>query len=224
VLDPFCGCGTTIAAAQQLDRRWIGIDITHLSIALQKYRLRDTFGLAQGVDYQVVGEPEDLAGARQLAEDDRFQFQAWALSLVEAQPVGRPSEQPGARRGKDRGMDGVIRFIEAQGRHERVIVQVKSGKVSVRDVRDLLGTIERERAAMGVLITLEEPTRDMLTDAADAGRYRSEFWGRDYPRIQVLTIEQLFGGKRVDMPTPYGTFKQAPRVNNNPGAEQNKLF
>ena len=88
VLDPFCGCGTTIAAAQKLNRQWIGIDVTHLSIALQKYRLWDSFKLVPKVDYKVVGEPEDLEGAKQLASEDRYQFQWWALSLIEARPLG----------------------------------------------------------------------------------------------------------------------------------------
>ncbi len=223
VLDPFCGCGTAVAAAHQLERRWIGIDVTHLSITLMKSRLKDMFNLSPGVDYAVLGEPEDLAGAQQLAQDDRFQFQIWALGRVEARPVGNVGPKE-IKRGKDRGIDGVIPFIEARGERGQVIVQVKSGKVGVRDVRDLRGTIERENAAMGVFLTLEQPTRDMLGEAADAGQYRSPFWKRDYPRIQVLTIEQLLEGHRVDMPTPYGTYKQAPRAKPTNDTEQPPLF
>jgi site-specific DNA-methyltransferase (adenine-specific) len=127
VLDPFCGCGTTIAAAQKLDRRWLGIDITHLSIALQKYRLKDMFGLVEKKDYAVIGEPEDLPAAQQLAQDDRYQFQWWALSLIKARPLGDTGGKQG-KKGSDKGVDGVITFIdEANGKVKRVLVQVKSG-------------------------------------------------------------------------------------------------
>ena len=171
VLDPFCGCGTTIAAAQKLGRRWIGIDITHLSIALMKYRLKDMFNLVEKQDYVVKGEPEDLSSARQLAQDGRYQFQWWALSLVKARPIGQASgnrssgpedkgQRPAGKKGADRGIDGVITFIdEAGGKAKRVLVQVKSGHLKAGEVRDLRGTVEREGAALGVLVTLEPPTR-----------------------------------------------------------------
>ena len=112
VLDPFCGCGTAIDAAHQLGRRWAGIDITHLSVALMKYRLRDRYDLRPGRDYQVIGEPTTLPGAQQLASEDRYQFQWWALSLVSAKPLGAPSGGRRSRkRGADRGIDGVINFL-----------------------------------------------------------------------------------------------------------------
>lgn len=209
VLDPFAGCGTAIAAAQKLGRRWIGIDITHLSVALLKYRLRDMFDLKPGADYQVIGEPTTVDGARALALDDRFQFQFWAASLVEAQPLGG---EP--KKGKDRGVDGVIRFLDGAGQKQapqRVLVQVKSGKVSSRDVRDLVGTVEREGAAIGVLITLEAPTRDMETEALSAGTYESALWGKRYRKIQILTIADLLAGQGIDMPPQHGTFRQAER-------------
>ncbi len=209
VLDPFAGCGTAVAAAQKLGRRWIGIDITHLSVALLKYRLRDMFDLKPGTDYQVIGEPTTVDGARALALDDRFQFQFWAASLVEAQPLGG---EP--KKGKDRGVDGVIRFLDGAGQKQtpqRVLVQVKSGKVSSRDVRDLVGTVEREGAAIGVLITLEAPTRDMETEALSAGTYESALWGKRYRKIQILTIADLLAGQGIDMPPQHGTFKQAAR-------------
>ncbi len=223
VLDPFCGCGTAIAAAHKLGRQWIGIDITHLSTALQKYRLADMFGLKQGVDYEVIGEPITLDGARQLAQDDRFQFQFWALSLIQARPFGA---QPGGRtgrRGADRGIDGTINFTEG-AEAKRVIVSVKSGGVSSRDIRDLVGTVDREKAAIGVFITLDPPTRDMIREAASAGFYRSTGWGKDYPKIQILTIEQLLAGATVDMPPAYGTFKQAERVEQKPESHNLELF
>ncbi len=213
VLDPFCGCGTAIAAAQKLGRRWIGIDITHLSVALQKYRLQDMFDLTPRVDYEVIGEPVSVDGARQLAEDDRFQFQFWALSLVQARPLGGEVGGKTGKRGKDRGVDGVITFIDdATGKPKRAMVQVKSGKVKSGDIRDLVGTVEREKAAVGLFITLEAPSKDMETEAVSAGFYYSPGWGRDYPRIQILTIEDLLDGDTPEMPSSTVTFKQAERI------------
>jgi site-specific DNA-methyltransferase (adenine-specific) len=210
VLDPFCGCGTTVAAAQKLGRRWIGIDITHLAIALQKYRLDAMF---PDVQYQVIGEPEDVGSAQQLAQDDRYQFQWWALSLVRARPLGAQAGSKAGKKGSDKGIDGVINFIdEAGGKAKRVMVQVKSGHVKAGDVRDLRGTIEREGAAIGVLITLEPPTSEMEKEAVSAGFYRSPGFNRDYRRIQILTIGDLFHGVRVEMPHEVGTFKRAPKA------------
>lgn len=209
VLDPFCGCGTAIVAAHKLKRRWLGIDITHLSVALMKYRLRDAFALEPGEDYAIIGEPTDTDGAYQLAQDDRYQFQFWATSLVEAQPLGGKM-----KKGADRGIDGVIRFVEGSGAkkdvHE-VVVQVKSGRVSVRDIRDLVGTVERERAAIGAFITLEKPTPAMLREALSAGSWVSEHWGR-FRKIQILTIDELLAGERIAMPPPHATFRRARRL------------
>jgi site-specific DNA-methyltransferase (adenine-specific) len=225
VLDPFCGCGTTIAAAQKLNREWTGIDITHLAIALQKYRLKDMFSLEEKKDYAVIGEPEDLSSARQLAQDDRYQFQWWALSLVKARPVNGDPEGKKGKKGKDRGIDGVITFIDdASAKAKRIIVQVKSGKVKSGDIRDLKGTLDREGAAMGVFLTLEPATKDMETEAATAGFYHSPGWNKDYARIQVLTIAELLADKNVQMPPVSMTFKQAEKVKSESGARQHKLF
>jgi DNA modification methylase len=213
VLDPFCGCGTAIAAAQKLDRKWIGIDITHLSIALQKNRLKDMFNLLPGKGYDVKGEPPDLGAARQLAQDDRYQFQWWALSLIEARPLGGSEGSKTGKKGSDKGIDGVITFIDDNTQKpKRVLVQVKSGHVKSGDVRDLRGTIEREGAAIGVFITLEDPTKDMLSEAAQAGFYRSPGWNKDFPKLQILTIAELLKGAEVKMPPTGATFKQAQKV------------
>jgi site-specific DNA-methyltransferase (adenine-specific) len=212
VLDPFCGCGTAIAAAQKVGREWIGIDITHLSIALQKYRLKDAFDIEPGMGYAVIGEPVDTAAAYQLAQEDRYQFQWWALSLIQARPVGGDSGSKKGRKGADQGIDGVITFLDHGDKPERILVQVKSGKVSSRDIRDLTGTIQREKAAIGVLITLEPPTQPMITEAATAGLYQSRFWGRSYPKLQILTIADLLHGAKVEMPSAATTFKQATRI------------
>jgi site-specific DNA-methyltransferase (adenine-specific) len=222
VLDPFCGCGTTIAAAQNLGRRWIGIDITHLSIALMKYRLCAMFPDAQ---FKVIGEPEDVGAARQLAHDDRYQFQWWALSLVRARPLGDGSDSKRGKKGSDKGIDGVINFIDdPSGKPKRVLVQVKSGHVKSGDIRDLRGTVEREGAAIGVFITLEPPSKDMETEAVSAGFYHSPGWGRNYPKIQILTIAELLHGAEVQMPPAHGTFKQAQRVWQPDGEQQGLDF
>jgi len=223
VLDPFCGCGTTVAAAQKLGRRWVGIDITHLSIALQKYRLKQMFPDAT---FNVVGEPTSISGARQLAEEDRFQFQWWALSLIRARPFGGSSSGKTGKKGADKGIDGLISFIDDNtSKVKQVIIQVKSGKVNSRDIRDLVGTLNRESAAIGVFLTLEEPTRDMRTEAVTAGFYHSPGWNQDYPRVQILTVKDLLDGTaRLEMPpAEFTTFKQAQQVKEE-GNTQKGLF
>ena len=207
VLDPFCGCGTAVAAAEKLKRRWLGIDVTHLAVALMKNRLKTAFDIVPGRDYEVVGEPADAGGARALAEQDRYQFQFWAMSLLEA----FPREQ--GRRGADRGIDGVVYFIDGPQRSpQKAIVQVKSGRVSSPLIRDLKGTVEREKAALGLFITLEEPTRDMRTEAVSAGFYRSEVWQRDFPKLQVRTVEELLGGRGFELPPHPSMYQAAQRV------------
>ncbi len=223
VLDPFCGCGTTIAAAYKLNRNWIGIDITQLSIALQKYRLQDSFQLSAKKDYEVVGEPQDLQSAKALANDDRYQFQWWALSLIKARPLGASSGSKVGKKGSDKGIDGVMTFLDDNsGKAKRVLVQVKSGKVKSGDIRDLRGTIERENAELGVFITLETASRDMNTEAVSAGFYHSENWNRDYPKLQIFSIEDLLNGKEVLMPQNLTTFKQAEKIGKD--VDQGKLF
>lgn len=217
VLDPFCGCGTTVAAAQKLGRRWIGIDITHLAIALQKYRLKEMFPDAA---FDVVGEPTTLGAAQQLAQDDRHQFEWWALSLIKARPVGAQAGSKQGKKGADQGIDGVMSFIDdASNKPKRALVQVKSGKVSSSQIRDLVGTVKREKAQMGIFITLEEPTGPMLKEAATAGFYQSPGFNRAYPTIQIFTIKQLLDGKTVDMPAGNVTFKQAEKAKGD-GPEQ----
>lgn len=218
VLDPFCGCGTALVAAEKLDRKWVGIDITYLSIAVMRARLMDTFGLA---DVPVIGQPTEVEGARQLSQspEGRYQFQWWALGLVDAQPVGGVE-----RKGADQGIDGKITFSDERHALQTVLVSVKSGHVGSAMVRDLKGTLERERAAMGVFITLEEPSRDMALEASTAGLYHSDLWNRDYPRVQILSIRELLGGKHPDLPASrQPTFQKAPR-NQERGAAQERLF
>jgi adenine specific DNA methylase Mod len=208
VLDPFCGCGTAVAAAQTLNRRWIGIDVTHLAIGLIKTRLHDKFGDAIKGTYQVHGEPTDLEGARRLAADDKFQFEAWALSLVGARHAGQ------VRRGADQGIDGRLFFHDdTSAKSKQIILSVKGGHTEHSHVRDLRGVLDREQAEIGVLITLEEPSKPMTKEAASAGFYKSPAFDQTFPRIQILTIEQMLAGKGIDFPRLLETtFKQAPKA------------
>lgn len=212
VLDPFCGCGTTIAVAERLKRRWLGIDITHLAINLIKHRLLNAFG--DGVAYGVIGEPESVSGAKMLARDDPMQFQSWALGLVGARPER-------VKRGADMGIDGRAFFHERPGGDTKeIILSVKGGSTGVKDVRELGHVVRREEAQIGALLTMREPTRPMREEAAAAGFYESP-WGK-HPRLQLLTIAQLLDRKNIDRPPTRAadtTFKKAPRVANG-GAEQ----
>jgi hypothetical protein len=208
VLDPFCGCGTTISAAQKLGRQWIGIDVTSLAITLIKNRLRDAYGDA--VRFEVIGEPTEIHDAERLAADDPYQFQWWALGLVGARPV----EQ---KKGADKGIDGRLFFHDEQesGATKQIIFSVKAGHVTVNQLRDLRGVIDREKAAIGVLLSLEPPTKHMRTEAASAGFYRSPWTGKDYAKLQLLTVGELLEGKQVDMPAvrqTSQTFKKAPKA------------
>jgi len=194
VLDPFCGCGTAIDAAQQLGRSWIGIDITHLSIGLIKHRLTDRYGPEIAKTYKVVGEPTTAEDAAVLAREDPFQFQAWALGLVGARVAGSD------KKGGDKGIDGRLYFHDSAGGQTRQIVfSVKAGEHLVPAyVHELRGVIEREHAEIGVLITFSEPSAGMRSEAAAAGFYTSP-WG-NHPRLQLRTVGQLLAGQGVDYP------------------------
>ena len=201
VLDPFCGCGTTVHAAQRMGRRWVGIDVTHLAVSLIEKRLKDAF---PDIGLTIHGVPRDLPGARALAAADKYQFQWWAVSLVDAMPFG------GKKKGADGGIDGLLYYQADARRVDKVIVSVKGGDaVGVGMIRDLRATMEREKAAMGLFLTLAEPTAPMRAEAAAAGTHT--LGGRDFPRIQILTIEELFAGTRPVLPaTEISPFKSAP--------------
>jgi adenine specific DNA methylase Mod len=203
VLDPFCGCGTTIHAAQKLRRQWIGIDITHLAISLIEKRLNDAF---PGITYEVHGTPKDLDGARTLVVADKYQFQWWAVSLVNALPFG------GKKKGSDTGIDGHIYFKPDGKTTEKAIVSVKGGEnIGVAMIRDLGHVVDREKAKIGIFITLAEPTRPMQIEAVKAGFYESPFSGK-IPKLQILTIAQLFAGAKPHIPLVDATaFKRARR-------------
>ena len=212
VFDPFCGCGTTVAVAERLNRRWIGIDITHLAVSLMKNRLRDNFGDSLQ-PYDLIGVPRDVASARALAieseHDGRYQFEWWALGLVEA----RPAQE--RRKGPDAGVDGYINFFDDNsGRPKRIIVQVKSGQVNRAQIATLKSDLEREKAQIALFITLNPPTGPMQQEALAAGFYEpAHFPGQQFPRVQLLTIEELLNGKLAEYPryAPEPTFRRAPR-------------
>jgi site-specific DNA-methyltransferase (adenine-specific) len=206
VLDPFCGCGTTVHAAQKLGRQWTGIDITYLAINLIKHRLEDAFG--QEVVYEERGQPTDFASAKALADLDKWQFQQWALSLIDARP-----RKSGDGKGADRGVDGMLYFYESEEKRQKILVQVKGGSVQRNDVATLLGDVNNQEFAGGILLTLEKPSGPMRIEAAEAGRYTSEIWhDKDYPKIQILTIEGLMNKtERVDTPPQTNPFAKAQR-------------
>ncbi len=216
VMDPFCGCGTAVHAAQKLGRHWIGIDITHLAISLIEKRLNDAF---PGIDYEVHGTPKDFGGAADLAARDKYQFQWWACSLVGAQPY------QGKKKGADGGIDGLIFFQDEKSGSKKIIVSVKGGvNVGLTMLKDLIATVEHEKAQIGLFVTLATPTKPMQTEAVSAGFYRSPHFG-DFPKIQILTIEGLLNGKeRPRYPDMSGgqTFKKAQRENQQ--SDQQGLF
>jgi hypothetical protein len=207
VLDHFCGCGTTVAVAERLHRRWIGIDITHLAIGLMRHRLQSAFGPDLN-KYEVIGEPQDLASARALFQEDAYQFQFWALSLVEARPAGDQQ-----KKGADKGIDGwQFFFDDDSGSPKRIVISVKGGHVTPGQVRDLIGVVESNQAEMGVFLTLQPPTRPMLDAAAGAGTYQPPGLQEAVPQVQILTIEELLRGHGVQLPPrSNATFKRAPR-------------
>jgi site-specific DNA-methyltransferase (adenine-specific) len=214
IIDPFCGCGTAIAVAQRLKRQWIGIDITHLAITLIKHRLQDTYG--DQIFYKVIGEPEAFPDAAILAQEDPYQFQVWALGLVGARPIQ-------LKKGADQGIDGRIYFHDEgkHGRTKQVILSVKSGHLKLSDLRDLRGVLQREAAQIGVLISLQTPTKPMRTEAASAGFYASP-WG-NHPSLQLLTIADLFDGKGINYPGWVNvTYKTAPKAR--PSERENLEF
>ena len=202
VLDPFCGCGTALDAAEKLHREWIGIDITHLAINVIKKRLRDRY---PDVKFEVIGEPKDLEGARELAKQDRYQFQWWACSLIDAAPYENK------KRGADTGIDCVLyNPVKGTNRTYYGIVQVKSGNVNSGQVRDFKGTMEREKADYGIFLTLEDPTEPMNREAVVAGHIKTE-WNASIPKVQILTINELLEGKQPEFPFPPDNYNTATR-------------
>ena len=209
VIDPFCGCGTSIEAAHKLRRRWIGIDVTHLAEDLIRKRLDDDIALGS---YSSRYFPRDLESARRLATKDRagrFEFQRWALEFF-----GVYSEEDEDIQGADGGIDGVLEFQEGGQRSpwKKIIFSVKSGKTSVKDVQDLAGVVSSDKnAAMGVLITLEEPTDPMHKFAVGAGDYVTAYQATQekFPKIQIFTVAELLDG--ATLRAPRAALRKNPR-------------
>jgi site-specific DNA-methyltransferase (adenine-specific) len=205
VLDPFCGCGTTVAVAERLHRNWVGIDISMLAINVIAKRMR---GHYPNIQLNIDGIPADYEGAVKLAEEDKFAFQDWAISLIDANP---PSGE--TKKGADRGIDGIILFYDREDlqnpKLRKIIVQVKGGHTSRADIATLKGDIDRENAPMGVLITLNEPTKEMEREASLAGQYKYSSLA-SFPKIQILSIKDYFNGKKILLPTDkVNPFKEA---------------
>ncbi len=216
VLDPFCGCGTTVDAAQRLGRTWLGIDITYIAVDLIKKRLQHTFGEGIEDTYEVLGIPRDLASALALFSRSPFDFERWAVSLVHGQPN---QKQVG-----DKGIDGVARFpVDARGNVGHVLISVKGGKqLNPGMVRDLGGTVTTQKAEMGVLITNSRPTRGMVDEANHAGTYKHPHYPQAFPCIQIVTVDELLSGKRPQMPPTLLPYIQALRAKT--PADQASLF
>lgn len=205
VLDPFCGCGTTVDAAQKLGRSWIGIDISYLAVALIQNRLDDTYGPGIRRSYQVVGIPHDLAGAQALFNANAFDFERWAVTVI----GGRANEKQVG----DKGIDGVIRFPLDKRTVGRVLVSVKGGTMlNPAMVLDLRGTVEREKAEMGILVTLGPPTRGMIEEANRSGAYHYDLTGAAFPRLQIITVPEILAGRRPAGPAYFPPYTQAKRL------------
>lgn len=206
VLDPFCGCGTTIDVAQKLGRRWLGIDVTWLAIDLVEKRLKATYGSKITSTFEVLGKPYDVASAQNLANRSKKEFEIWAIkSLVGAGP-----------RDHDGGVDGIFGFVEKDKKPRAIVVQVKGGDVlNPGMVRDLIGTVKKEGAAIGLLVTLKEPTKGMIKLAVHSEPYKSELWNRDFPSIQIRTVAELLAGKGFDLPSTLNPFKSAQLAKEN---------
>lgn len=209
ILDPFCGCGTTIDAVEKVNletqshREWIGIDITHLAINLIKRRIHDKY---PNTTFDVIGEPKDYEGAKQLAENDRYQFEWWALSLIDARPINDK------KKGSDKGIDGIIYVSDPRDKSTKtVLVQVKSGHVKSGDIRDLKGTLEREKARFGVFLTLEEPTKEMKEEAITYGFEESPLSREQIPKIQILTIKEVLEGVKPKILFVNVSYKKAEK-------------
>ncbi|MFD0901741.1 DNA methyltransferase [Actinomadura sediminis] len=206
VLDPFAGCGTSIDAAQKLGRRWVGIDITTIAVDLIDSRLRHTYGESIRDQYEVLGIPKDLSGARSLFERSPFEFERWCVMLL-------PNGQPNEKQVGDKGIDGVIRIpLDSKGMDShKILISVKGGTTNPGHVRDLVGTVESERAAMGIFVCMKKPTKGMLEAAQRSGIYSYPVNKQNYPKVQIITVEELLSGKQPKMPAPLPAYFQAKK-------------
>ena len=214
VLDPFCGCGTAVDAAQKLGRKWIGIDVTTLSVDLIQRRLKWTYGEGVAKTYKVEGIPTDIEGAERLFAHNAFEFERWVVLRIDGEPNQR---QVG-----DRGVDGRIRFFADKDQFGQVLVSVKGGKqLNPAMVRDLVGTVQQEGAEMGLLVTMAKPTPGMIKAAKGSGSYLLPMTGSYYPKVQIISVQELLAHKVPNMPTPISPHIKARRSK---ASNQQELF
>jgi len=211
ILDAYCGCGTTVAVSQKLNRQWIGIDITYQSISLIIKRLGDSYGLDALKTVNLSGIPKDVKSAEELAlkKDDRLrkEFEKWAVLTY-----SKNQAAINHKKGADQGIDGIGFFPISDKDFGRIIFQVKSGKVSSKDIRDLHGTIAREKAELGFFVTLQSPTKDMVKEAKACSSYHHVLMNKDIPKIQIVTIQEILEqGRRLDLSLVAGVLKSSPR-------------
>lgn len=229
ILDPFCGCGTTVSVAERLKRNWVGMDISTLAINLIEGRLTRQFksrGLKQKIT--IDGYPKDLKGAEAMFKRDPWDFEYWALHLVNAMPAQSKTKEN--MKGADKGIDGIITFIknfkDNCREYGKIIVQVKGGGVQRNQIATLKGDIQREKADAGLFITLEEPTRPMKEEAVSAGKFKTSFSTAEFPKIQIITIKELLEHKKPNLPlgseAPY--FKEAQTIEEDYNPNQVNLF
>ena len=212
ILDAYCGCGTTVAVSQRLDRKWIGIDITYQSISLIIKRLEDSFGQGVLAQIELNGIPKDMDSAIALAnkKDDRTrkEFEKWAvLTYTNNRAIINQ------KKGADRGIDGVVYFQGDKDEPEKIILQVKSGNIKAGDIRDLQGTMTLEGAAIGLFITLQPPTKAMIKTAKTAGIYQNKlFTSQSVDKISIVTIQEILEDKkRLDIKLSYEVLKSAEK-------------
>lgn len=208
VLDAYCGCGTTVAAAQELGRKWIGIDITYQAISVILHRLEGLYGKPVVDSVTLSGIPQDIESAKALAlkKDDRVrkEFEKWAVLTYTANRAVIND-----KKGADAGIDGIAFFLATASENAKVVFQAKSGGVNRGDISKFNNDRVREGAELGVFLTLEHPTRPMIEEARAAGNWDHPLMGRRYPRIQIVTIEEVLAHKRLDVPLSYDVLKKA---------------
>ncbi len=214
VLDPFGGCGTTAVAAEKLKRNWMIIDVTTLAINLVRRRIEEMYPEVKS-EMIVDGYPADETGAKELFKNNPFDFEYWCCDLINARPAGDKTKAK--MKGADRGIDGIITFPDKAKavtgvEYRKLLVQVKGGHVGAAQVRDLVGTVQREKAAGGIFISLDDSTKAMQKDAVEAGKYIYNMTGQKYPVIQLLTVKELLQGKKPEHPSAIGYVKKAEKI------------
>ena len=213
IFDPFCGCGTTIYAAHELNRKWIGCDIAILAVRLMRKNLIEKYRLSENVHFAVDGILVRVEQAEELFKRDPFQFQHWLVERVDGFPM--------QRKVADKGIDGRLYFethdktSKAKTTLKEAVLSVKGGTIRPTDIRDLRGVLEREpNAEMAGFLCLQEPTKAMREEAAAAGMFEDENSGIKYERIQILTVKDILVDKKeLHTPTKMGAKISTGQIN-----------